>query len=103
MAEERERNAPSMEVDGREMEVINLAMNLAEQKIRDGTASSQIICHFLKMGSPREIAEREALEAEIKLKEAKIKALEAVETSGELYQNAIAAFKKYSGCDLNED
>lgn len=84
-------------MDGRENELIALAYDAAEKRIREGTASSQEIVHFLKLGSGKERMEREQLEADIKLKEAKIKALEDGEHLEQVYQDAIDAMKKYSG------
>ena len=69
----------SLNPESREKEMISLAVNLAEQQLRDGTASSQVITHYLKMGGIREKLERERLEEENKLLRAKTKAYENAE------------------------
>ena len=81
----------------REQQMINLAMNLAEGQLRDGTASSQVITHFLKAGSERERRERERLEEENKLLRAKTEALQSARRIEELYTEAMAVFRGYQG------
>lgn len=81
----------------REQQLANLAMNLAEQQLRDGTASSQVITHFLKAASPREREERERLQEENKLLRAKTEALQAAQDIKELYAEAMKVFKGYQG------
>lgn len=92
-----QKNHSASTMDGRENELINLAYNAAEERIRNGTASSQEIVHFLRLGSAKERMEREQMEADIKLKEAKIKALEDADHLEKVYQDAIDAMKKYTG------
>lgn len=84
-------------MEGRENELIALAYDAAEERIRNGTASSQEIVWFLKLGSSRDRLERETLEAEKRLKQAKIDAIEATENLEKTYNEAIAAFKSYKG------
>ena len=84
-------------MEGRENELIALAYDAAEERIRNGTASSQEIVHFLKLGSSRERLEKETLEAEMRLKQAKIDAIEAAENLEKTYNEAIAALKSYKG------
>lgn len=83
----------------RENQLIALAMDRAEEQLRNGTASSQVITHFLKLGSTKERQEKEKLEEEVKLLRAKTKSYESAETNKELYEEAIRAFTKYSGED----
>lgn len=78
-------------------------MDLAEQQILDGTASSQVITHFLKLGSTTAKLEKEKLEGDIKLLRAKVKDLESQAHSEELYKNAIKAFQRYSGNGGDDD
>lgn len=78
-------------------------MNLAEEQILNGTASSQVITHFLKQGSTTTRLEKEKAENEIELLRARVKALEAQVQSEELYKNAIKAFQRYSGNGGGED
>lgn len=83
--------------EGREQQIVADAYDLAERQIQAGTASSQVITHFLKEGSIRGRLEHERLEHENELTLVKIKALEAAERIEELYGNAIAAMRTYSG------
>ena len=88
---------PSTSIEGREAQLTSLAVNLAEQKLLDGTASSQIIAYFLKKASPREQLELERLKEENNLLKAKIKAIEKAESSEEKYEAALRAFTEYRG------
>lgn len=88
---------PALSPEAREKQMMSLAMDAAEQQLRDGTASSQVICHFLKLASSKEKLEKERLEEENKLLRAKAEAIKSAETSEEMYKNAIKAFTKYSG------
>lgn len=83
--------------EARESQLINMATNLAEQQLRDGTASSQVICHYLKLGTMEKRLEMEKLKNENKLLEAKTSALESMKNTQVLYEEAIAAMKSYSG------
>ena len=73
------------------------AMDVATQQILDGTASSSVILHFLKLGSSRERLEQARLEADTTLAKAKVSAIESAARTEELVQEALAAFKVYSG------
>lgn len=95
-------NPPARTLEGRENELISLAYDLAEQQLRDGTASSQVITQFLKLGSVRAQLEIEKLKNETSLLQAKTSALESSRVSEELYANAIAAMRRYGGASLNE-
>lgn len=88
---------PAITPEARENQVISLAYDLAEQQIRDGTASSQVISHFLKRGSEREKLEMERLKEENKLLRAKTKAVESAEEIKVLYSEALKAMRNYSG------
>lgn len=95
---------PAMTPGARENQMIAQAMDLAEQQLRDGTASSQIIAHFLKLGSQRERLERERLEEENKLLRAKTEALQSAKNMEEAYTKAIMAMQEYKGnVDSEED
>ncbi len=91
------KQAPAKSKEARQQQLENLAMNLAEKKLRDGSASSQIICHFLSLTTAKAELEQEKIKADVKLQEAKVAALETQKTSEELYRNAIKAMKKYQG------
>lgn len=88
---------PALTPEARENQLIFLATELAEQQLRDGTASSQVITHYLKLGSSKEKIEMKKLEKELKLIDAKTEALESTKRIEELYSNAISAMKRYSG------
>ena len=90
---------PAITPEGRENQLINEAVNLVEQRLLNGTATSQETTFFLKLGSPKEKLEREKLQKEIELLEEKKKALESAERSEQLFSEAIAAMKRYQGND----
>lgn len=87
----------AIDPNARENQLIALATNLAEQQLRDGTASSQVICHYLKLGTMEKKLEMQKLERENKLLEAKTEAIESQKRIEELYSNAINAMKSYTG------
>lgn len=89
--------------EGRERQNIALAENLAEQKLRDGTASSQLIVHYLKLGTAKEQLEQEKLKRENELLEAKKDNLETEQKSAELFEKALKAFTSYSGGVYNDE
>ena len=91
------RSRPAVSIEARENQLISRAIDLAEQQIMDGTASSQVITHFLKLGSVRERLERERLEEENRLLKAKTKALENAEEIKVLYEQALKAMRNYGG------
>jgi EAL domain-containing protein (putative c-di-GMP-specific phosphodiesterase class I) len=91
------REPPALSPEEREKQLIALAVNLAEKKLRDGTASNQIIVHYLKLGSTREALEKEILEKQVNLVSAKTEALQSAQEVKELYEQAIDAIRVYSG------
>lgn len=88
-----------MTPEDREQYLINLSLDAAEKKLREGTASSQVITHFLKLGSSRERLEQEKIKEETKQTRAKIDSLEASSRSEEKYAAAIEAMRRYQGID----
>lgn len=94
---DKPRPLPALDPESRENQLISLAVNLAEEKLRDGTASNQLIVHYLKLGSTKERLEKEKLEKENELLKAKTEALESAKRSEELYAEAIRAITRYSG------
>ena len=95
---------PAMTPDARENQMINLAVDLAEKQLEEGTASSQVITRFLKLGSSKERLEREKLEEENKLLRAKTENLQSQKRVEELYAEALAAMRRYSvQGDLNDE
>lgn len=100
---EQRRTRPPITVEAKENQMGSLAMDLAEKQLREGTASSQVITHFLKLMSTKEQLEKERLKEENKLLKAKTEALEAQKESKQLYEDAIKAFKRYSGQDVGDE
>lgn len=88
---------PALTPEARENQLIALAMNAAEQQIRDGTASPQLIAHFLKAGSVKGRYEVEKLRRETELLEAKTESIKAAKRSDELYAGALEAMRSYGG------
>lgn len=88
---------PALTPEARENQLIYLATNLAEQQLKDGTASSQVITHYLKLGSTKERIEKEILEKQKELISAKTEALQSAKRIEELYTEAISAMRRYSG------
>ena len=81
--------------EARQNQLIALAYDLVEERLRNGTATSQETTHFLKMGSPRARLEEKLLEKDCQLREAKIEGLEREKKIEALYEEAIAAVKRY--------
>ena len=94
---------PALTPEARENQLISAAVDLAEKQLLEGTASSQVLTHYLKLGSTRERLEREKLAEENKLLRAKTKAIEEAADMKELYENAIKAMQRYSGNGGEED
>lgn len=94
---------PALTPEAREEQMIALTMNLVEQRLRNGTASSQETVHFLKLASTKEKLEKEKLITENRLLQAKIDNLESQSTSASLYADALKAFSTYSGNKKDED
>ena len=88
---------PALNPDARENQMAALAMDLVEQRLRDGTASSQETTHFLKLVSSRAKLEQERLRLENELVAAKTKALANAEEIKTLYEDAIKAMRMYAG------
>lgn len=95
-SEERPTRRPALTPEARENQMVALAVDLAEQQLREGTASSQVITHYLKLASRRERLEREILEKQRDLYEAKTSAIKSSQKIEELYADAIEAMKRYN-------
>ena len=93
----------AMSTEARESQLSSLAMDLVEQRMRDGTATSQETCYFLKLANPNIKLERKKLEKQIELLEAKTEQIQAAKRVDELYSEAINAFKLYGGSLDNGD
>lgn len=94
---------PALTPEADENQMISLAVDLAKKQLMEGTASSQVITHFLKLGTEREKLEREKLKRENELLQAKAKAVEDSQSQKELYAEALAAFRVYSGQSRSDD
>ena len=95
--ESKSKRPPATTPEWRENQMIAAAIDLAEQQIRDGTASSQVITHYLKLGTSRERLEQKRLEHENALLQAKAEAYAAGSRTEEMLERALKAFKSYSG------
>lgn len=93
------RTRPALTPEARENEMIALAVDLAEEQLRNGTASSQVITHYLKLGSTKERIEKEILERQKDLITAKTESLQAARKSEADYEKVLEALKRYSGQD----
>lgn len=91
------KHSPAMSPERREQQMILLAYDAAEERIRNGTASSAEIVHFLKLGSSKERLEQEDKRRDIELKSAKTEAIQSAQRIEALYSEALMAMKKYSG------
>ena len=89
--------SPPLTQEARETQLVSLAMDLAEKRLREGTASSQEIVYYLRLGSNRDKLEMGMLEAKNELLRAKTEAIKAAERTEELYAAAINAFRLYGG------
>lgn len=95
---------PALTIEARENQMVSLAVDLAEQQLRDGTASSQVITHYLKLGSTKERLEKEKLERENELLRAKTESLQSLKHIEELYENAMISMQKYKGiADIDDE
>lgn len=90
------QEAPALTAEGREARMIGYAVDLAEKQLRNGTASSQVITHYLKLGTMKERLELENLKKQNKLLDAKVDAIKSAQEVEELYKNAIEAMRRYS-------
>lgn len=96
---------PAIDPEMRENQLISLAVDLAEKQLREGTASSQVISHYLKLAAAKEKdkVELEILQRQKELISAKTEALHAQKRMDEMYANALSAMRSYSGSDEEEE
>lgn len=92
----KSRMPPASTPEARENQLISLAVDLAEQQLLEGTASSQVITHYLKLGSSKNRVEKEILELQKELITAKTENLKSAKRIEELYESALEAMKEYS-------
>lgn len=96
-APSRSRRRPPTTPEARENQMISLAVDLAEKQLRDGSASAQVISHYLKLGTSREQLEQQKLSRENKLLDAKVEAYASSQRIEELYSEALASMRSYAG------
>lgn len=94
---------PALTPDARENQLISLAIDLVEQRLIDGTASAQETTHFLKLASRKAKLEAERAELENELIKAKTQSIKDQADMKTLYQDAIAAMRRYSGHGSDQD
>ena len=97
------KRPPATTPESRENQMIALAMDVVEERLRNGTASSQETTHFLKLGSIKEKRELALLEQELELKKAKTEAIQSAKRVEELYSKALKAMKSYTGAEEGDD
>ena len=94
---------PSLTPEGREKQLIALAVDCAEKQMMEGTASAQVITHYLKLGSSKEQLEQELMQQQKELMVAKTEAIKSARRVEEMYKEALSAMKSYSGSGGGED
>ena len=97
------KRPPATTPEARENQLIAAAFDLAEKQIINGTASSQVITHYLKLGTTREKLEQEKLARENELLRAKSDSMASAQRVEELYAKALGAMKSYSGQEMSDD
>lgn len=97
------RRPPATTPEARENQLIALAVDLAEKQLLKGTASSQVISHYLKLGSTKERLEKDILEHQRELIKAKTESIQSSKRVEELYTNALNAMRSYSGQGGRDD
>lgn len=95
------RMRPALTPEARENQLVSLAVDLAEKQLMEGTASSQVITHYLKIGSTKYRAEMEKLQEENRLLRAKTESLESAKRSEELFEKAMQAFAGYRSSEAD--
>lgn len=92
-----------LDPEARENQLVALAYDVAEQQLLDGTISSQVLSQLLKAGSLRGKAELEKLKSENELLRVKAEAIQSSARTDEIYSNALAAMRNYSGLEEVDD
>lgn len=94
---------PAITPEDREQQLISMSYDLAERQILEGTATSQVITHFLRLGSQRESYEKQLLLKKAELLEQQVEELKSAKRTEELYSQAIDAMMRYSGQRNDDD
>lgn len=96
---EKPRRPPGTTLDARENQMISLAVDLAEKQLKEGTASAQVINHFLRLGTSRERLEQEKLVKENELLRSRTEQIASAARVEELYVKALNSMRSYAGQD----
>ena len=99
----KKRRPPAKTEQGRENQLINLAIDLAEKQLSEGTASAAVISHFLKLATEKENLERQKLIRETRLLEKKENDHDTNQRMEALYSEALNAMRSYSGVEVQSD
>jgi hypothetical protein len=99
----RPRRPPARTPEERENRMVSLATDLAERQLEDGSATAQVITHFLKLGSSRERLEQEKLRRENELLETKAEMMASAKRVEELYATALDAMRSYAGMVVEDE
>lgn len=102
MPKRKSHRKPAYTEVGRENQLVTLAIDLAEKQLSEGTASSQVITHYLKLGSTREKLEQERLSRENELLTSKVDMMASAKRVEELYEAALDAMRSYAGRSMDE-
>ena len=100
---EKRKRPPALTPEARENQLIAMAIDLAEKQLAEGTASSQVITHFLKLASSKDRIEKEILQEQKKLIDAKTESIQSSKRVEELYRNALDATRTYGGVSDGKD
>lgn len=101
--EAHRKSPPALTIESRENQMIAKAVDLAEKRIEEGTASDTLILHYLKLGTTRMQLEKAKLESEVELAKAKANSIKAEDHADQLYLDAMRAFSVYEGNDEVDD
>ena len=95
--EEIPESRPATTPEEQENRMISLAVELAEKQLRDGTAATPLINHYLRLATVKERKEVEKLALETELLKARTDQIGSAARSDQMYEKAINAFREYSG------
>lgn len=97
------RRRPATTPEGFDNQMISLAYEVAEEQMRNRTASAQVITHYLRMGSPRERLEQERIRHENELLQAKVESMHSGKRMEEVYTKALNAMRRYQGQEVEDE
>lgn len=97
--EPQRKQPPARTLEAREHQMTSLAMDLAERRILDGTASAQEVVHFLRLGTVQHQMERQKLKTDIELTLAKVEQIQTGDERAQIAQAALEAMRRYKGIE----